>query len=392
MIYRLKEFVKSYRLIYKIYFYVMSFFINFLKLFVITDDKLILFVSYGGKHYSDSPKEIFEQLRRDNRFCNYKMVWAFVNPRLFEIEGADKIKIDTFKYFRTALKARVWITNVVVERALNFKGKNTFYLCTSHGTPLKEKLKEGDAFKPLAPYHYDKILAQSEIDVKLQMEEFDITLDRIAMIGYPRNDKFTSDLQPIVDRVRSFYHITSDKKIILYAPTYRDWNKGFEKLNLDVDKWERTLGEKFVLLFRAHPTVILENIPEDSIFLRNVTAHEDLDDLLIAADVLISDYSSLFFDYSIMHKPMISWAYDYDEFCKYRKLRIDVTKEVYGGEISEDTLLDVLKKEDFDSAIEKAIAFQKKYVTVNGNAAKSAVDLIATRIMTNDNEESLYCS
>ena len=380
MIYRLKEFVKSNRLIYKTYFYVMSFFINFLKLFVITDDKLILFVSYGGKHYSDSPKEIFEQLKHDSRFSNYKMVWGFVNPGQFEVEGAEKIKIDTFKYFITSLKARIWITNVVIERALNFKGKNTFYLCTSHGTPLKEKLKEGNAFQPLAPYHYDVILAQSEIDVKLQMEEFDITSDRVAMIGYPRNDKFLDNLTPIKEKIRGYYKISNDKKIILYAPTYRDWNKGVEKLQISIDKWEQTLGDKYVLLFRAHPTVKLENIQEDGEFLKNVTGYEDLDELLIAADVLISDYSSLFFDFSIMHKPMISWAYDYAEFCKYRKLRIDVTKEVFGGDISEETLLDVLKKADFDSAIEKAIAFQKKYVTVNGNAAKSAVDIIASRI------------
>lgn len=382
MIYRLKEFVKSNRLIYKTYFYVMSFFINFLKLFVTTDDKLILFVSYGGKHYSDSPKDIFDQIKRDSRFCKYKMVWAFVNPSQFEVEGAEKIKMDTFKYFITALKARVWITNVVIERALNFKGKNTFYLCTSHGTPLKEKLKEGNAFKPLSPFHYDIILAQSEIDVKLQMEEFNITPDRVAMIGYPRNDKFTTELTPIKEKIRDYFDIPNDRKIILYAPTYRDWNKGFEKLYLSIDNWERTLGDKYVLLFRAHPTVIFDNIQENSTFFKNVTGYENLDELMIAADVLISDYSSLFFDFSIMHKPMISWAYDHAEFCKYRKLRIDVTKEVYGGEISEDTLLDVLKKEDFDSAIEKAIVFQKKYVTVNGNAAKSVVDLIANRIMT----------
>ena len=123
--YRLKEFVKSSRLIYKTYFYVMSFLVNFLKLFVKPDDKLILFVAYGGKHYADSPKEVFEYIRNDDRFRDFKFVWAFVNSSQFEPKGAQKIKIDTYNYFKTALKARVWVTNVVVERALNFKGKNT---------------------------------------------------------------------------------------------------------------------------------------------------------------------------------------------------------------------------------------------------------------------------
>ena len=358
----------------------MSFLINFLKLFVKPDDKLILFVAYGGKHYADSPKEVFEYIRNDDRFRDFKFVWAFVNPSQFEPKGAQKIKIDTYNYFKTALKARVWVTNVVVERALNFKGKNTYYLCTSHGTPLKEKLKEGKAFQTSYPCLYDVILAQSEIDVRLQMEEFDITSDKVAMIGYPRNDKFSGSLQTVVDKVRGYYHISAGKEIILYAPTYRDWNKGIEKLSIDIDKWKRVLSDKYVLFFRAHPTVRLADVKEDNDFFKDVTGYEDLDELLIAADVLISDYSSLFFDFSIMHKPMICWAYDYAEFCKYRKLRVDVTKEVFGGEILEEALLNVLKTEDFDCAVEKTIAFQQKYVTVHGNASKAVDDLIASKI------------
>lgn len=381
MIYKIKEYIKSRKIIYKIYFYVMSFLVNALKLFIKSDDHLILFVCYGGKHYSDSPKAIFEYLRADERFSNYKMTWAFVDPSSFNIEGANIVKIDTFKYFVTALKARVWITNVVVERALYFTGKNTFYLCTSHGIPLKGKKEDGRAFQVTYPCLYDVILAQSEFDKKIQQEEFKIGPERIRLLGYPRNDKYSKDLTVAINKVRSYFSIPRDKDIILYAPTFRDWNNGYEFFNLDVSRWEEQLSNNYVLLYRAHPCVKLDAIISDNEFFKNATNYEDLDELLLASDILISDYSSMFFDFSIMHKPMICWAYDYQEFCKYRQLRIDLIHEIYGGEIEENEVIRILKQKDFSRSIEMSIAFQEKYVTIYGDASKAAADLIASSIM-----------
>ena len=380
MIYKLKELIKGNKLFYKTYFYSMSFVVNFIKLFVTPDDKVMLFVCFGGRHYSDSPKAIFEYLKKDKRFKGYKYIWAFVNPEQYNIEGADKIEIDTLKYYLTALKARVWITNVVVERALYFTGKHTFYLCTSHGIPLKGKRKEGKAFQVSYPCLYDIIMAQSEIDIKIQQEEFNITADKIALTGYPRNDKFAGDISIYEKKIRHFYEIPENKKILLYAPTFRDWNKGAEHLPFNILKWEKVLSNDYVLLFRAHPSVVFEDGIENNFFFKNATKYEDLDELLMAADVLISDYSSLFFDYSIMHKPMICWAYDYSEFSKYRKLRVDIPHEVYGGEITEGQLLKILKQSDFEESIQRTVDFQKKYVTLYGSASKAAADIIYEKI------------
>lgn len=109
----------------------MSFVINIMKLFLKTDDKLILFVSYGGRHFSDSPKVIYDAMKQDKRFESYKLIWAFVEPNKYDVEG--KIKIDSWKYYKYALKSRCWITNVMVERALNFKGINTYYFLRHMG-------------------------------------------------------------------------------------------------------------------------------------------------------------------------------------------------------------------------------------------------------------------
>ena len=140
---RIVNLLKYNKVVYNIYYYLMSFCINILKFFIRADDKLILFNSFAGRKFDDSPKAIFEILKSDKRFINKRIVWAFHNPATFgRIEGADSIRTDSFSYFLTVLRARVWISNSSVERGLSFKKKGTFYLNTWHGTPLKKMGKD----------------------------------------------------------------------------------------------------------------------------------------------------------------------------------------------------------------------------------------------------------
>ncbi len=145
-------------------------------------------------------------------------------------------------------------------------------------------------------------------------------------------------------------------------------------------KWKYELGKEYVLFYRAHPTIKLKYSYGDSDFFKNVTSYENMDELLIAADLFISDYSSSFFDYSILGKPMICWAYDYDTFSKYRHLRIDVVKELYGGVMDEDTLLLSIKNIPLADVLKMTKEFQEKYVTVYGNSSKKVLDLIYSEV------------
>ncbi len=111
--------VKKSKILYSLYYYVGSVLVNILKIFVKPDDKIILFVSFGGRHFNDSPKVLYDAMKQDKRFSNYKMIWAFRKPESHNLPEYAKVKIDTFRYFKLALQARCWITNVAVERALN---------------------------------------------------------------------------------------------------------------------------------------------------------------------------------------------------------------------------------------------------------------------------------
>lgn len=113
--------VKYFKPLYNIYYWIGSLIIRILKVFVKPNDKLILFISFGGKKFDDSPRVIYEQMIRDKRFDDYDLIWAFQDTEAFIIPRGRIIKIDSFKYYITALKARCWITNSTVERGLDFK-------------------------------------------------------------------------------------------------------------------------------------------------------------------------------------------------------------------------------------------------------------------------------
>ena len=359
-----------------------------MKLFVKTDDKLILFNSYAGRKFDDSPRAIFEVMKADKRFTNYKMVWAFHEPDKFVVEDAIKIKTDGLKYFKTALTARVWITNSSVERGLNFVGKNTLYFNTWHGTPIKKMgseikhEKKSHILKKISPV--DVFMSQSEYESEIFSRTYNIPKERFLKAGLPRNDILANYSAELRRQIRAKLLLPEDKKVILYCPTFREFEK--DKLwgivlapPIDLNKWEKELGTDFVLLFRAHYEVSRAMEIRDNMFVRNMTDYPNLNELIIATDILISDYSSIFFDYSITGKPMFHFTYDYEKYASQRGMYFDIRDYLSGAE-SEDELIEILKSFDEKDEIRKTISFRKQFVNYYGHATNQAVDCIAKRI------------
>ncbi len=385
---RIVNLLKYNRVVYAVYYYLMSFCINVLKLFIRVDDKLILINSFAGRKYDDSPKAIFEEMKRDKRFEGYKIVWAFHEPDKFEVEGAEKIKTDCFKYFATALKARVWVTNSSVERGLHFKRKKTFYLNTWHGTPIKKMgsdITSGNtSFDTKSAYNFDVMNAQSLFEADVFSRCFKIPRENFIEVGLPRNDALANYTEEQRDELRRKLNIPTGKKVILYCPTFREYEKDEHlgvvlKPPMDLNKWEKELGDEYVLLFRAHYEVSKVMDIKDSDFVRNATDYPSLNDLMIASDILLSDYSSVFFDYSIMDKCMIHFTYDYDKYNEQRGMYFDI-REYLSGAATEDGVIDYIKNMDYSSEVEKTRAFRDSFMNFYGSAAKKTVDCIAEHI------------
>ena len=132
---RVEYLIKHSPLIQVLYRKGMSFAFQTLGLFVRRDEKLILLSASGGRKYGDSPRILFEAMKNDPRFAGYKYVWAFENPEKFDVDGCEKVQMDSPAYFLTALKSKVWITSVNIERGLRFKKKGTIYINTWHARP-----------------------------------------------------------------------------------------------------------------------------------------------------------------------------------------------------------------------------------------------------------------
>lgn len=380
MLERLKTFLKRNRLAYKLYYYVLSASINLMKIFVKTDEKLILFVSFGGRRICDSPYAIYEQIRKDKRFHNYKLVWAINDiTRYPDIEY--KVRIDSLKYFITALKARCWITNVLVERALNFSGKNTFYLYTDHGAPIKKvgKMDDKTSFHSMSKDHFDAALAQSQYERKIRASFLSLTEEKVYLTGIPTNDILANYTKEYRKEIREKLGISSEKKVILYAPTFREYDSigKFDMPLLDMEKWRKALGDEYVLLYRAHP--ISKTLYKDDEFVIDVSGYDSIESLMIASDVLVSDYSGLIPDYSILNKPIFLYVYDYDRYTSTRGLYIDIAN-LLPSSIDEDIIIQMIKNGYTSDQMTQLKMFKSEFAQKYGNASELVTDLIAENI------------
>lgn len=384
----LKNKVKSYRLIYNLYFYFGSIMLSILRFFVKTDEKLILFVSYGGRKYDDSPQIIFEAMVNDARFKEYNLVWAFEKPDLFESLQCNKVQINSLTYLLLALKARVWITNVDMRRGLSFDGMNTLYVNTWHGTAIKyigsDCDTSGQEFNAKTKRLVaDIMLAQGEHDVKVFSKAFRLDKSQIYLTGLPRNDILVKGNESsTIIGLKKRLNIPCDKKIILYAPTFREYDGAHsweqtQPLNLDL--WEKILGKDYLLLIRGHQVVQTMLGVKESHFVKDVTPYPNLNDLMLVSDILISDYSSIVFDYSILERPMFCYVYDYDKYNKTRGMYFDIRKDLSNTD-NEEEMVEMIQKIDWDYESEKARKFRDKYVQQYGNASAKVLDLIYDRI------------
>lgn len=376
---KLIDFVQGNKFIYCIYYYVFSFAIYILRLFVKPDDKLVLFVSYGGRHFSDSPKCIYDSMKADDRYNGYKLVWAFRSPSRFP-EVENRIKIDSIKYFVTALKARCWVTNVHIERGLNFKGKHTFYFNTSHTNIPKlsgSSARSESTFMSKAKSKVDFLCVQSDFEKKT----FGKDAKEVGMVGFPKNDLLSNYSLSFRKQLRKQLNIPDGKKVILYAPTFREQSLKDRPVPVDFKKWERILGENYMFFFRGHPAVASSvKIDSSSGFVFDLSGYPENTELMIACDILISDYSGIFTEFGIQDKPMFCYAYDYEEYNNTRGLYFDVREVLPGGYLTEDELIHYIKEGDEAEIMEMVRAFRNKYMTVYGHATQTCLDIIFEKI------------
>lgn len=304
------------------------------------DEKTVVFNSFNGKTYGCSPKAVYEYMISHEEFSDWQFIWAFKNAKkhkfLEENPNTKVVKQTARVYERKLAQAKYWITNYRVPDHVWPKPEQVYVQCW-HGTPLKrlgyDLETSENAIDSIADIRskYDMdakkftyILSPSQFASEKFISAWNLKKtgmeDKVMEVGYPRNDLLLNYHADDIRKIKEYIGIPEDKKVILYAPTWRDNQHeagvGFTyDLNVDFERLRRELGDEYVILFRVHYLVASHFSFDDfEGFIYNVSNYDDINHLYLIADLLITDYSSVFFDYGILKKPMLFYMYDLDDY------------------------------------------------------------------------------
>lgn len=369
------------------------------------DDKMIFFEAYNGRNYACSPKALYEYMIKNKKFNDYKFVWAFKNVNQHKIlknKNTIVVKTNSKEYFKYLSLSKYWIVNSLIDVSIK-KKKNQIYLQCWHGTPLKKlrydievkgavlnTISEIRKRNDLDAIKFDYFISPSKFCTEKFISAFNLKKlgkdNIIVEKGYPRNDYLFNYKKEDIDKIKKLLKLPKGKKVILYAPTFRDNQHtsgvGYTyNLGINFDKMQKELSKDYIILFRTHYFVSNSfDFSKYDKFIYDVSKYDDINDLYIISDLLITDYSSVFFDFANLKKPMIFYMYDLDDYKNnLRDFYFDLN--ILPGPIvkQEDDLIKEIKNIDnYDELYhDKYIKFNEKFNYLDdGKSTERVVEVI----------------
>lgn len=304
-----------------------KFFLYIFHLFPISNNK-ILITNFFTKGFGDNAKYIVLELLKLDK--DFDIVWVTKDVQSLP-KKIRNVKPYSIKWIYELATSKVWINNCRFPHYI-VKRRNQYYIQTWHGGLGLKKI-EKDAENKLSPlyiksakndsYMMNYAISNSRYRTNLYKNSFWYG-GKILEYGCPRNDLFFSSKakKEIQSRIFKRYHIDKNKRIILYAPTYRD-DRSFNYLTFDFNKLLSQLRKKnnteYVFMIRLHANAKnnLYNLPSNVI---DVSDYPDVDELLLITNIVISDYSSVFFDFLYTNNPVYLYAPDYNTYMADRGL------------------------------------------------------------------------
>lgn len=352
------------------------------------EKKKVVFSSYWGKGYGDNPKYIAEEILKQG--LDWDLVWLTNGTDENYPAGIRCVRYGSEEAMRELASAKMWVDNVR-NSVYPPKKKNQTYLQTWHGGvsfKCVEKAAEANLSKEYVDaakrdgQMCDAIIAACQIQKEDFQENFWLNpQNEILEYGLPRNDLlFRQDWAAEKSRaIRQHFGIDRDTKIILYMPTFRDdWSMDGYKLDFPeiVRAMEERFGEAFVMLIRLHP-----NVQDQSGFItysdkiRNATTWPDAQELYMAADYMISDYSSSALDFALLNRPVFRCMLDYDKYKKERGLNQVFDQCPFVDAYTNAQLLEAIRSFSEEDYWQRNAEFRKIWNPYDdGNAAKKTVE------------------
>ncbi|MFD6950593.1 CDP-glycerol glycerophosphotransferase [Nocardiopsis sp. TSRI0078] len=288
----------------------------------------ILFDTYTGRQYSDSPQSVYAELRGRERWADYPMSWLVADGQVRLPDDLVPVRHRGREYYEALARSRYLVTNSR-QPAWFHRRPDQVVVQTWHGSMLKRigfdveniRGKSRDYFDKLAweTRQWDYLVSPSPWATPILRSAFRFE-GEILETGYPRNDIFFApDRDAIAERTRRLLGLPEGKKVVLYAPTWRDdkyYTRGKHKLDLhlDLQRMYDKLGDDHVLLVRRHPRVV-DSVPVvGEGFVHDVSLYPEIMELFLITDVLVTDYSSMMFDFANTGRPMLFFTYDLEGY------------------------------------------------------------------------------
>lgn len=357
---------KALRLLIKLFLYVLLEVVYLISGAVPKNKNIWIFGSWFGKKFADNSKYLFLYVKRNHP--EIRSIWLTHNPRVFlnlRRKGYEVYKIHSMKGLLYSMRASCVIVSTGLSDVNRYAIMRVKKIQLWHGTPLKKlerakgsydnrNYKEGNKFLflydivhkvfPFTNEHYDIVIATSEEARENMSLVFNMDKEKIVVTGYPRNDALldaswlTSNKCDYLENIRSKVDF---RCIVVYLPTHRGEGKKkedlFEKYDFKIDILQQMLEKlNAIFIIKAHHYHNRLNLPYDKKKLQRIytPSDDELPDvypLLKETDILITDYSSVYFDYLLLDKPIIFAPFDINKFLKEeRELFYDYTEVTPG--------------------------------------------------------------
>lgn len=344
-------------------------------------EKTIMYSSYWGQDFNDNPRALYEYIEK--HYPGYQHVVVYSNIlQDIELPGVIPVVTGTKKYWYYLAHAKYFVNNVNFEGKERVKRPEQLEIQTMHGTPLKQM-----GFKVLQDWtsasyeqyleknrNWDYLTVPSDYVAEIAASAYRHQA-KVLNTGYPRNDElFVRNNEAEILRIKRAMKVPVDKKLVLYAPTWR--KKGERKLGIDFESMYASLRDDLFVLIRPHH--LSGDIEVPMAYADKMILSDDsfaIDDYYLISDVMITDYSSVMFDYALLNKPMVFFVYDFDNYVSSRGLNFDFKADAPGPLVYTQTELEISLQsfEEIPKRYEDKIAiFDTKFIQYDdGHASEN---------------------
>ncbi|CAL9298623.1 hypothetical protein SUDANB135_02924 [Streptomyces sp. SudanB135_2055] len=297
------------------------------------DPGLVVYCAYWGRGYTCNPAAIHAKARE--LAPHLRSVFLVEADQAHTVpKDVDHAVIGSRRYWEVLARATYLVNNANFAEGV-VKRPGSVHLQTQHGTPLKTMGVDQSTYPVVAAAsgsftkllgrvdRWDYNLSANRHSTRMWERAYPGSYEQLEY-GYPRNDVYCTATAEDVARVRRALGVPEGSTAVLYAPTHRDWEAGFGAGALDLEAFCEAAGEDVVVLLRAHYFYDRGGRSAPSGRVIDVTAHRSAEDVCLAADALVTDYSSIMFDYANLDRPIVVYADDWEVYRETRGVYFDL--------------------------------------------------------------------